>query len=121
MVDPDETRAERWLAEKGLTTERFSKQEMRRGRTPDFRIWKGDELRAFCEVKSSPEDQWLNIQIEKAAPGAIAGGSRSDPIFNRLAADIHEAVKQFDAVNVDNAQELALILVGIIPGQEQNI
>jgi len=57
IVDPDETRAELWLAEKGLTTERFSKEEMRCGKTPDFRVLKGDELRAFCEVKSSPEDQ----------------------------------------------------------------
>jgi hypothetical protein len=111
IVDPDEKRAERWLADRGFTTQRFSKEEMRCGKTPDFRVLKGNGFRAFCEVKSSPEDQWLNKQIEKAPPGAIAGGSRSDPIFNRLAADVHEAVKQFDSVNVDNTQPNILVLV----------
>jgi hypothetical protein len=37
-------------------------------------------------VKEIAESNWL-------------GGERPDPVFNRLTDDIHEAVKQFDAVN----------------------
>ncbi len=84
---------------------------MRAGKTPDFRVLKGNEFQFCCEVKSSPKDRWLDRQIEDAPLYTVVGGARKDPRFNRLAADIHDAVKQFDAVNADRAHPNVLVLI----------
>jgi hypothetical protein len=110
-MDPDEQSAARRLERAGLTVQRFSKAQMRAGKSPDFRVLKEDEFRFYCEVKSSPKDRWLDQQIGVVSPGSVAGGARKDPIFNRLAADIHDAVKQFDAVNADRTHPNVLVLV----------
>jgi hypothetical protein len=44
-------------------------------------------------------------------PCKLAKGARNDPIFNRLTTDIYEAVKQFDAVNIDQKHPNVLALV----------
>jgi hypothetical protein len=36
----------------------FSKEEMAKGKTPDFKLMKGGELRGYCELKS-PRDDWV--------------------------------------------------------------
>jgi hypothetical protein len=76
------------LTRYGLRCESFTRIEMAERKTPDFRVFYGDEFALYCEVKEIAADPWL-------------GGLRSDPIFNRLSDDIHTAVKQFDAVNPD--------------------
>ncbi|MBN1841555.1 MAG: hypothetical protein JW883_04625 [Deltaproteobacteria bacterium] len=110
-MEPDEERVKIYLEGKGLTAERFSKAETRTGKTPDFRVSRNGEFLFFCEVKSSPEDRWLDEQLREASPGELAGGARNDPIFNRLTTDVHEAVKQFDAVNKDQKYPNVLALV----------
>lgn len=110
-MDPDEEKVKHYLEERGFTVERFSKTERRAGKTPDFRVLRNGAFLFYCEVKSSPEDQWLDEQLSSAAPGELAGGARSDPIFNRLTKDIHEAVKQFNAVNKDQRHPNVLALV----------
>ncbi len=110
-MDPDEDRVKRYLEERGFTAERFSKVETRSGKTPDFRVFRNGELLFYCEVKSSPKDRWIDEQLSDAAPGELVGGARGDPIFNRLTADIHEVVKQFDAVNKDQKHPNILVLV----------
>jgi hypothetical protein len=82
----------------GLQTLRFSKEEARAGKSPDFRVMDGVRLFAYCEVKS-PRDEWLDNQLDQAEPGEIVGGLRSDPVFNRLSKMIEKAAEQFDAVN----------------------
>ncbi len=106
----DEDRLSLYLENFELITKRFTKTEMRASKTPDFRVVRDGELIFFCEVKSSPPDRWLDEQLE-AAPDEIAGGLRSDPIFNRLSTDIHTAVKQLDAVNSDQMYPNVLALV----------
>ena len=98
-IDYHEKRAKEFIESLGFTCERFSKQEMRKGKTPDFRIYQNGEFRFYCEVKSISKDQWLDDQLMVAPPGEIVGGLRDDPVFNRIAKDIYEAVNQFDAVN----------------------
>ena len=49
--------------------------------------------------------------MENASSGEIIGGGRKDPIFNRLTADIHKAVKQFDAVNRSREYPNVLFLI----------
>lgn len=90
-----------FLAKYGMRVERFTQSEMRQGKTPDFLVLKGSDLVLYCEAKHVQHDQWLDKQLEVAAPLEIVGGARPDPVFNRLTDRIHEAAKQFDAVNHD--------------------
>ena len=109
--DPNETRSREFLISQGFRVERFSKAETRVGKTPDFRVYQGDAFRFYCEVKSVDSDRWLDRLLDSAPPGQIVGGVRHDPRFNRLTTDIHEAVKQFDAVNPDLQHANVLIFV----------
>jgi len=110
-MDSDEEKVKSYFEDRGFTAERFSKNETRAGKTPDFRIFRSGELLFYCEVKSSPKDKWLNEKLNGAASGELVGGARNDPIFNRLTTDIHEAVKQFDAVNKNQKFPNILALV----------
>jgi hypothetical protein len=98
-MNRDEEQIRQLLNNHGLQPERFSSQEKNRGKTPDFRVVKDKDLRFFCEVKSIEKDRWFEMQRQDAGSGVIFGGGRNDPIYNRLTADIHTAIKQFDAVN----------------------
>jgi hypothetical protein len=110
-MDRDEERVKGYLEEHKLTAKRYSKAETRVWKTPDFRVFQHEKLLFYCEVKSSPEDRWLDDQLYNASPGELVGGVRNDSIFNRLSSDIHEAVKQFDAVNKDQKYPNVLALV----------
>jgi len=98
-ISPDEERVKRYLEDRGFTVERFSKEKTRTGKTPDFRVFQNTKFLFYCEVKSSVEDRWLDEKLNKASPGKLVGGARTDPIYNRLTGAIHKAVQQFDAVN----------------------
>ena len=100
--------AKDFLLNYGLQSEKFGKEELGSGETPDYRVYKDDELFGYCEVKNPQKDTWLDDKLNKAEPGEIVGGLRKDPVFNRLSGHIHKARKQFDAVNVD--EELPNIL-----------
>ena len=95
----------------GLQAKRFDKQEVGHGKTPDFRVFKEEQFVFFCEVKNPEEDKWLDKQLEEAPSGVVVGGNRHDPIYNRLANRVHEAVKQFDAINPDMNYPNVLVLV----------
>jgi hypothetical protein len=92
-----------YLADRGLSTERFLHAETQTGRTPDFRIWQDGVVVAYCEVKA-PNDPWLDELLDDAPPLTIVGGARSDPIFNRLARLLTKADTQFAAVNPDRTK-----------------
>jgi hypothetical protein len=44
-----------YLTAQGLSAERFSDEEMQAGKTPDFRVRKGNAIAAYCEVKAPQE------------------------------------------------------------------
>jgi hypothetical protein len=94
-----------------LTPERFTKVEMRQNRTPDFRVFCGNALAFYCEVKNAQEDRWLDEQGKDMVPGALYGGLRRDPIYNRVANYVHSAVHQFAAVNSDGQVPNVLAIV----------
>lgn len=100
-MDNDEQQLANLLQDKDLRVEEFTKEERCKSKTPDYRVFKGDRLAFFCEVKTVSPDEWLDQQLKVAPSGSIVGGARKDPIFNRLSNKIHEAVQQFDAVNPD--------------------
>ena len=108
---PDEEKVKRYLEGREFTAERFSKALTRAGKAPDFCVFRNGEFLFYCEVKSIVKDRWLDELLNNAAPGELVGGTRNDPIFNRLTADIHEAVKQFDVVNEDQKHPNVLVLV----------
>ena len=91
-----------FIESKGLIIERFSKEELRSMKTPDFKVFHGEDFAFYCEVKESEEDQWINNKLKDATPGEVVGGSREDPVFNRLTTHIHKARKQFDSVNPEH-------------------
>ncbi len=97
-----------FLSSYGLKSEKFGKEELKNGKTPDYRVYRDDDLFGYCEVKNAEKDMWLDDKLDKAEPGEIVGGLRKDPVFNRLSAHIHKSRKQFDAVNAD--EELPNIL-----------
>lgn len=62
-----------------------------------------------CEWKHVQYDEWLGKQLKTAKRLEIVGGLRHDPIFNRLADRIHDATKQFGAVNRDHESPNVLV------------
>jgi len=100
-----------FLGKSGLRVQRFSKEESRHGKTPDFRVFRENEFVMFCEAKHLQCDDWLDKQSDNAAPGQIVGGVHVDPIFNRLTNHVHEAVKQFTSVNPKHEHPNTLFFV----------
>jgi hypothetical protein len=81
-------------------------------KTPDLLIANADgKTVAHCEVKS-PRDDWLDEQWAKAAPNqVIVGGSRNDPIFNRIGRNLIKAARQFVEFDPGNLAPAILVLV----------
>jgi hypothetical protein len=50
-----EARVEEYLTGANLDVARFSKAEMRQGRTPDFRVFANGDLAFYCEMKMAQE------------------------------------------------------------------
>lgn len=97
MGQSGEDRVVDYLTSHGLRPRRFTKAEMRKGKTPDFRVYQGRTLAFYCEVKT--KEDWLLPEALKAPPGAIFGGLRDDFTYFRLTEYIHTAAQQFAAVN----------------------
>jgi hypothetical protein len=108
-MDAAEQYAEAYLTGLSLRPERFSKEEMRLGKTPDFRVFSDSDLAAYCEAKHVQHDDWLDEQLKEARPLQVVGGLRPDPVFNRLTAHIHKAAQQFAAVNPNHAYPNILV------------
>jgi len=98
-MDQSERKIAETLSKYGLAVRTFSKSERTQSKTPDFKVFSGDELAFYCEVKAIARDEWLGRQLDEASPGTLVGGLRCDPRYNRISTKIHEAVAQFDAVN----------------------
>src|SRR6266436_5852793 len=102
-MDRNEEAADKFLTARAFRPERFPKTEQQGRKTPDFRVFQGADFRFYSEVKGIQEDTWLDKHLAAAPPGVVVGGGRPDPTYNRLTTDIHEAVKQFNAVNPNQA------------------
>lgn len=97
-MDPIEEAVIGDLERRGFECRRFSKRELRAGKTPDCRVYRDGAFSFYLEIKEVASSHWL-------------GGARPDPVFNRLTDDIHTAVKQFDAVNPDHDEPNVLAIV----------
>lgn len=81
----NEERVYSFLKTMKLEPLRFSKEELKASKTPEFRVYKDGKLICYCEVKSIFDDNFEGV--------------RPDPTYNTIQNKIHEAVKQFDSVN----------------------
>jgi Ribosomal protein L7/L12 dimerisation domain len=97
----------------------FSKEEMTKGKTPDFKLMKGAELCGYCELKS-PRDDWVFEFPDDIKPGESATEMRPSPTSNNLARQIESAVEQFDAVNPDHKLPNVLVLVNHTVGRTRS-
>ncbi len=91
----------------------FSNGEARQGQmTPDFRVYDGDVLAFFCEVKTFTDPSFFNARCEAAQPGEVIeelqmGGAKG----NRLESQIRKAVKQFRSVNPEHLVPNVAVIV----------
>lgn len=77
-----------WLREFSLAPERYTKKERRSGiKTPDYKVYKEQQLQFFCEVKAVVD----NCDKE------------NDTTPNQITDDIHNAFKKFRDVNKNHS------------------
>jgi hypothetical protein len=98
-VDDAERRVSEYLSSLGLTTRQFDKTERRLGRTPDFRVYDDTRLLFYCEVKSLHYRDEAGLDDGANRLEFVRVPSLRERIYDRLATYVHNAVKQFDAVN----------------------
>jgi len=103
------------LNRQGLRVERFSKQELRAGQTPDFRVYRGDEFAFYCEVKDINDADPLWNHCREVAPGIKKAEQLKEGFIGDLAiADkIEKAVGQFSAVDPKRSQLRVLAFVNL--------
>jgi hypothetical protein len=92
----------------------FTKEEMAKGKTPDFKLMKGSELVGYCELKS-PRDDWIFEFPKDTEPGENGVRTRPSPTSNNLARQIESAAEQFNAVNPDRKIPNVLAIVNHAP------
>jgi hypothetical protein len=102
-----------------VVLQRFSKEEMAKGKTPDFKLMKGSGLRGYCELKS-PRDDWVFELPGDTKPGESVAETRPSPTSNNLARQIESAVEQFDAVNPDHKLPNVLVIANHAPGRTRS-
>jgi large subunit ribosomal protein L30 len=81
-----------------------------KAKTPDFKVMKDGQFKAYCELKS-PRDDWIFAIPKDLKPGEIRQETREDPTAHALARVIGKAASQFDAVNQDRAYPNILVIV----------
>jgi len=74
-----------------LSPEKINKSDIK---IPDFQVSKDGEIKFYCEVKNIERDRWLENLSKETEENRLYGGSRNDPIFNRITRHIHNATKQ---------------------------
>jgi hypothetical protein len=109
-LNEGEQAAADFFAKRGLRVQRFTKEEIRRGKTPELRVFRNTELVMFCEAKHLQCDDWFYKRLDNPTAGQIMGGVRADAIFNKLTNHVHEAVKQFNSVNPKHEHPNTLFL-----------
>lgn len=97
-----------------IQSELYSVAERNAGKTPDFKLLKNGDMRAFCEMKS-PNDDFL-FEYPKPADAAIR---KNLPVHRKIGGHIRKAAQQFDAVNPDHARPNILVFVNHAPDIER--
>jgi hypothetical protein len=93
-----------------IVPEAYSDAELRRGKTPDFKLFVNGDQPGFCEMKS-PRDDFV---FEKPVAGQAAVRENL-PHYRKLGGHIRHAAKQFGAVNSDHKVPNVLAFVTHCP------
>jgi len=93
-----------------IVLEPYSDAARRRGKTPDFKLFKDGKLCGFCELKS-PRDDFI---FESPAEGEAAVRENL-PFHRKLGSHIRYAASQFDAVNPNHGLPNILVFVNHSP------
>lgn len=117
LTKVSQDRVEALLQPHSLFPEKFKKEEVGRGKSPDFRVYKDNKFAFYCEVKCAQQDVWLDDKIMRAPHGVVG---RPDPTFNRLTAHIHKAIQQFNDVNPDMNYPNVIAFVNFDWGSDYN-
>jgi hypothetical protein len=102
-----------------IVLERFSKEEIAKGKNADFELIKDSKLCGYCELKS-PRDDWVFESLDKSKPGEAVLKTRHSPASNNLARQIMSAAEQFDAVNPNHELPNVLVIVNHAPGRTRS-
>jgi large subunit ribosomal protein L30 len=97
-----------------ILPELYSDTELRRGKTPDFKLLVNGELRGFCEMKSPRDD----LVFETPAEGEVAVRENL-PFYRKLGSHIRYAAEQFGAVNPYHKHPNVLAFVTHCPDIER--
>jgi ribosomal protein L30 len=95
---------------KGIALEPYSNVALKKGKCPDFKLFKDGGLVGFCEVKS-PRDDYV---FEAPAKGEFAVRENL-PFYRKIGSHIKRAASQFDAVNLDHGHPNILAFVSHTP------
>jgi large subunit ribosomal protein L30 len=99
---------------KNIMLEPYSEAELKKGKTPDFKLYKAGKLCGFCEMKS-PRDDYV---FGKPAPGE-AVIRKNLPFQRKLGSHIRHAGRQFDAVNPAHSLPNIMVFVTHAPDIQQ--
>jgi ribosomal protein L30 len=97
-----------------IKLEPYSVAELKKGKTPDFKLYKDGKLCGYCEMKS-PRDDYV---FEKPAPGEAAIRENL-PFHRKLGSHIRHAGQQFDAVNPDHSLPNIMVFITHAPDIER--
>lgn len=111
-----ESSARDFLEEQNLRCGRFTRDEMSQGKTPDFKVFLGENMVMYCEVKEIREDDRVDQLLDEHPSGTTVMVGGNDSTYNRISAKIHESVQQFDAVNPTHDIPNVLFLVNFEHG-----
>lgn len=81
-----------------------------KNKSPDFKVMRDGELKAYCELKSPRDDRVFAVPKD-LKPGEIRREIRENSAAHALARLIEKAAAQFDAVNLNHAQPNILVIV----------
>jgi ribosomal protein L30 len=99
---------------KNIVLESYSEAELRKGKTPDFKLYKDGKLCGYCELKS-PRDDFI---LEAPEPGDAAI-RKNLPFHRKLGSHIRHAGMQFEAVNPDHSVPNVMVFVTHVPDIER--
>jgi hypothetical protein len=97
-----------------IVPEAYSDAELKKGKTPDFKLFVNGALRGFCEMKSPRDDFIFETPAEDEA--AVR---ENLPYYRKLGGHIRHAAEQFGAVNPDHKLPNVLALVSHCPDIER--
>lgn len=108
-MDENETIAANFFSRNMLRADKIPESLVDGVRSPDLRVFNGDDFVCFAEVKTLLPDTRLDEALVVAAPLQVVDVSES--VYNRIASNIKNAGRQFAAINPSHEHPNVLVFV----------